>query len=195
MNAKSVVRMLIAAASLCAVLLFVVFPVSAGFTYTPVTAEIPVTLKNAGISGEGDYYIVIEQESEESPAPETDVISMASGTRPVRVEIREPGTYSYKIYERTGNNSRIIYDTTQYTATLFVTSDDNGNLEYQVILSNGSLLKPTAVKFVNKAKDSGAVVATGEDVTVLVSLAIAAFVISGTMIGIVLVRRKENTYE
>ncbi|MBR2523530.1 MAG: hypothetical protein IKE53_03730 [Clostridiales bacterium] len=197
MNAKSVVRMLIAAALLCAVLLFIVFPVSAGFTYTPVTAEIPVTLKNAGVSGEGNYYVIVEQETSDSPAPESDVITMAYGTRNINVVIDEPGTYSYKVYERTGNNSKIIYDKTKFTATLFVTSDDLGNLDYQVVLSNGGLLKPTEICFVNKAADSGSgsIVATGEDVRPMITLAVTAFAISGMITVIVLIRRKENTYE
>ena len=197
MSCKSLLKAITAAASLCAVLLFIVFPVAAEFKYTPITAEIPVSLERAGIANENDYEIVIESLTEGAPMPETDTITFLRGTRIFEISIEEPGTYEYKIFERAGSNNKIVYDSTEYTITLFVTQDDNGVLDYKVILSNGSLFKPSAVAFVNKASSSGSgsVVATGEDVSTFVTLAMVAFAISGAIVAIVLVRRKEDTYE
>ena len=198
MSCKSLLKAITAAASLCAVLLFIVFPVAAEFMYTPITVEIPVSLERAGIANEDDYEIVIEPDTKGSPMPDQESITFLSGTRVFTFELDEPGTYEYRIYERAGSSSKIVYDSTLYTVTLFVTQDENGILESKVILSNGSLFKPSAVCFVNKASGSGSgssVVATGEDVSTFVTLAIVAFAISGSILAIVLVRRKEDTYE
>ena len=195
MSCKSLLKAITAAASLYAVLLFIVFPVAAEFMYTPLTVEIPVSLERAGIANENDYEIVIEPDTKGSPMPDQDSITFLSGTRTFSIEVNEPGTYEYRIYERAGSNNKIIYDSTLYTVTLFVTQDDNGILEAQVILSNGSLFKPTAISFVNRASGSGSVVVTGEDVSTFVTLAMFAFAISGAIVAIVLVRRKEDTYE
>ena len=118
MSCKSLLKAITAAASLCAVLLFIVFPVAAEFMYTPLKVEIPVSLERAGIANEKDYEIVIEPDTKGSPMPDQDSITFLSGTRTFSIEVNEPGTYEYRIYERAGSNNKIIYDSTLYTVTL-----------------------------------------------------------------------------
>ena len=189
MLVKSTAMML----AVSAVLLFFVFPVRAGFTNTPVTAYIPVVCEKVkNVSGDSKYEVVIEKMSDDAPMPAKDVYTVSgSGKLNIEIEMDEPGTYQYKIYERKGKNKKITYDDTVYTVTLFVTQDDDGVLECEVILSKGSIAKPTVVKFVNKAaKRSDSVIATGESASVFIPFAVAAFAISGVIFMILLKRRR-----
>ena len=79
---------------------------------------------------------------------------------------------------------------TTYTVTLFVTSDDDGNLDYEVILSKGGIVKPAEISFVNKA--ARAPVTTGEDANTYTPYAIAAIAIGGAVLILALRRRKED---
>jgi len=180
-----------------AVLLFFVFPVSAEFRNTPITALIPIVCKKADVkSGSNKYEIVIEKLDEASPLPAKNTIKFdGSGQTNYEIKIEEPGTYQYKVYEKTGSNKKIIYDDTEYTVTLFVTQDDDGKLDYQVILSKGGLIKPTSCKFVNEAvKDPDPFVpATGEAVSKFLPYAVAAFAIGGVILILAFRRRKEET--
>lgn len=178
---------------MCSVLLALSYSVRAGFINTPVNAEVPFEcVKAEKVLGE-KYNIVIERMDESSPEPDTDEITLSgTGTGVFGIEIDEPGTYQYKVYERTGANKNIIYDDTIYEVTLFVTQDDDGILHYQVILSNGSIFKPAEIKFVNKSKDSGgAVIATGEQLSAFIPYAFAAFGIGCSILILARVRRKE----
>ena len=179
-----------------AVLLFFVFPVRAEFKNTPIMAYIPVVcekVKNA--TGDNKYEVVIEKMDGGAPMPESDVMIISgSGQRNIEIEVNEPGTYQYKVYERAGKNKKIVYDNTEYTVTLFVTQDDDGILDCQVILSKGGLVKPTEIKFANKAsKKSDSVIATGESRSSFIPYAVAAFAISGVILILALKRRKEET--
>ena len=187
-------RMIKLAASvmlMCSVLLALSYSVRAGFINTPVNAEVPFKcVKAEKVLGE-KYNIVIERMDESSPEPDTDEITLSgTGTGIFGIEIDEPGTYQYKVYERTGTNKNIIYDDTIYEVTLFVTQDDDGILDYQVILSNGTIFKPTEIKFVNKSK-GGAIIATGEQSSAFIPYAFAAFGIGCSILILALKRRKE----
>ena len=188
-----IMRRLLAAVSICAVLLFFVFPVRADFRNTPIEALIPFTCVKADVSGGGIYDFVIEAADETTPMPESSMITIkGSGSASFGIEIDEPGTYQYKLYEMAGSNKKIIYDSTTYTVTLFVTQDDDGILDYQIIPSKGGLVKPSEIKFVNKASGSGgAVIATGEKLSAFVPYAFAAFG-SGCVILILALRRRKE---
>ena len=178
-----------------AVLLFFVFPVRAEFKNTPVMAYIPVVCEKAkNVSGSNKYEVVIEKMGDDAPMPESDVITFnGSGSRNIEIEVDEPGTYQYKLYERKGKNKNIKYDTTEYNVTLFATQDDEGVLACEVILSKGGLSKPTVVKFVNKAtKGSDSVIATGETASAFIPYAVGAFAVSGMIMIMVLKRRRRE---
>lgn len=150
-HVMTAIKTLTIAVSLCTVLLFCGLPVNAEFTYSGIMAVIPFTCSGTGSATE-EYEIVIEKLDGNSPSPETDVKTVkGSGEGTFRVAVDEPGTYRYRVYENAGSNPKIIYDNTAYTVTLFVTSDDNGDLDYQVILSKDGTVKPAAVAFENMA--------------------------------------------
>ena len=205
-----------------AVLLFFVFPVSAESRNTPVKAQIPIICEKTDATN-NNYEIVIEN-IDNAPLPDNNVISFSeSGQTEYEIEIDEPGTYLYKVYEKAGTNKNIIYDNTSYTVTIFVTQDDNGVLNAQVILSKDGAGKPTSVKFVNMPIDtdsgtqsntpvgthnntpvgthnntpSGDSVpyapATGEAVSKFYPYAVATFMIGSIILILALKRRKEET--
>lgn len=178
------------------VLLFFVFPVKAEFRYTPINAEIPVVVDSEK-TGNEKYEVVIEKIDKDAPMPpKNKYIFNGAGDEKIELKIEEPGTYRYKIYEKTGDNEKVEYDDTAYTVTVYVTSDKNGKLEAKTILSKGKLLKPTAVKFANRAvEDHGhkpVLPATGEKLSKLVPLGLAALLIGGLLFILAFRRRKED---
>ena len=179
------------------VLLFFVFPANAEFKYMPIMAYIPVTVKNDA-SGKEKYEVVIEKIDDGAPMPKKDtLVFKGAGKDKFGIEIEEPGTYQYKIYERTGKNKKVIYDDTKYTVTVFVTHDDNGILDAKIILSDGGLFKPSAAKFTNEPVEdpdpSPYVPATGEAISKFLPYGVASLVIGGFILILALKRRKEET--
>lgn len=188
-HVSAVSRFVTAAVALCAVLLFFGFRVNAEFRHNEIQAVVPFTCEKVD-SAANEYEIVIEKIDKASPTPEKITKKISSGDESFTIGIDEPGTYQYKVYENAGNDAKIIYDNTTYTITLFVTSDDLGNLDYQVILSKGGMVKPTKVSFANKAVTPP--IATGETANPYIPYALAAFAIGGTILILVLRRRKED---
>ena len=186
-NAAS--KFLTAAAALCAVLLFFGFRVDAGFRHQEIQAVVPFTCEKVE-SAANEYEIVIEKLDEACPSPDVVTKKIKAGDGTFTIGIDEPGTYQYKIYENAGTDSKITYDDTTYTVTLFVTSDDDGHLDYQVVLSKGGLVKPASVSFVNKAVRMP--ISTGETANPYTPYALAAFAIGGIVLILALRRRKEE---
>lgn len=145
----------------------------ADFSYTSLRCDIPFTCTRADVTGDNTYDVVIESLTSNNPMPANTVITLQDGgTGSFSIEITEPGTYTYKIYQRSGTNSEIVYDDTTYNVTLFVTTDEAGNLECRVILSKDGLVKPTEVAFVNCAARQPissivTTVSTGDAVSIL----------------------------
>lgn len=190
-HVSAVSRFMTAAVALCAVLLFFGFRVDAEFKHSEIEAIIPFTCAKVESNTANDYEIVIEKIDEASPVPGTLTQTVnGSGDGFFTITIDEPGTYQYRIYEKAGTNSKIIYDDTSYTVTLFVTSDDAGNLDYQVILSKGGMIKPTEVAFANRAVKT--MVSTGESASSYLPYALAAFAAGGAILILALRRRKED---
>ena len=102
--------------TLCAVLSCALSPLRAANSYTPLDAVIPFSCEKADIEDGATYEFVIEPLDDVSPAPKQGTVTIeGSGTGAFTVEITEPGTYQYKVYEKKGSNSDIIYDETVYT--------------------------------------------------------------------------------
>ena len=141
-------------AAVAAALFVQQIPVRASFEYTPIDIEIPFSVSEEDIDESVSYKVVIEPREENAPEPkETEKTINGSGKGTFEIVADEPGTYSYKIFERKGADENIQYDGTSYIVKVFVTSDDEGNLDYQIILSDGTSVKPKDVKFINKATD------------------------------------------
>ena len=75
---------------------------------------------------------------------------------------KEPGTYTYKIIEKAGNEEGYTYDTSVYTVTVTVT-DEGGRLDNTVVYENenGARRVYQAAEFVNEYKEKlGRIVVT-----------------------------------
>ena len=196
---NTLAKALVFVMTLCAVLSCAISPVKAAFEYTPITAEIPFSCAMTG-GGNTTFEFVIERIDADSPAPAQDVITVdGTGTAKFDVKIDEPGTYRYKVYEKKGANSDIIYDETVYMVTLFVTNTKEGTLEYQVILAKEGMVKPTEVAFINDAvrkpdrKDP--VVKTGDTEKTIQGTACGFLAAGAFLLLLASIKRKETDYE
>lgn len=195
----SLAKALAAVMSMCLVLSCAISPIRAEFEYQPVKAEVPFNCTMTG-SIESTFEFVMEATGNDCPKPQQDVVTVnGSGTANFVISIDEPGTYQYKVYERAGNNDKIIYDETVFFVTLFVTTDDKGTLDYQVILAKEGNVKPTEVAFVNDAirdpKRNDPIVKTG-DMTGYFQNAAWVFIAAGaSLLLLAPIKRKETDYE
>lgn len=116
-----------------------------------VNAVLPVTC-TARESTE-KFVVLIEGDSVYKASPS--IVYLSDGdNKSFTVSIDMPGNYKYKIYQKRGNSKNTDYDKTIYQAEVFVTEDDDGNLNADtVVFSNGSSEKSAACSFVNKAKN------------------------------------------
>lgn len=196
---NTLAKALVFVMTLCAVLSCALSPLRAANSYTPLDAVIPFSCVKADVDG-ATYEFVIEPLDDVSPSPKQDTITMdETGNSAFVIELTEPGTFLYKVYEKKGSNSDIIYDETVYTVTLFVTSNDEGNLEYQVILAKEGMVKPTEVAFINDAvrkpdrKDP--VVKTGDAGRTVQGTACGFLAAGAVLLLLASIKRKETDYE
>ena len=127
--------------------------VYADYLYKPVDAHITFTCQGIeGING-GKYQISIKAGSVEGPLPAKDIITVdENGKGEFVLHITEPGTYDYQVYQIKGSDKDVIYDETKYDVHVFVTSNENGMLEYTVAVNiSNTDQKPDAVEFKNAA--------------------------------------------
>lgn len=189
-------------AALSLVLAFLNFPVRAEFEYKPISIFIPFRVTKADVAGGGTYDVVIEPTNDAPQPKDKELTIKGSGSGNFEITAEEPGTYEYKVFERKGSDSNVEYDDTTYKVTVFVTSDDRGNLDYQIILSDGTDVKPTQINFDNttnfeptptkKPSKPDPITRTGETMSKYLPYALAAFGIGGAIIVIVLIRRKRG---
>lgn len=105
--------------------------------YAPVNASIAVEGIKFSDDNSHIYEIVIESLDNNSPSPESDRLFITdNGTGVFNIQITEPGTYVYKMYEKPGDDLNIIYDDNIYYATVFVTNTDDDNLTYAVYITS-----------------------------------------------------------
>ena len=128
----------------------------AGSSNEEMNAEITVScMKYSGSKGEA-YIVEIEGEDKASPLPKDNILNIKEdGSGSFEIKVSEPGTYSYKIYQKPGEDENIEYDDTVFHVTVFVTQENDGSLKYYVAATAGeSGEKPNAIEFVNKTKDN-----------------------------------------
>lgn len=66
-----------------------------------------------------------------------------------------PGDYKYRVYQFTGDNKRMLYDTSIYEVTVRVLNAEDGGLNAKVwAVRNESEEKVDEIKFVNKYKEN-----------------------------------------
>ena len=136
------------AVCLLSIILFFVGSFKA-FAYTTIGAEIPVNCLGVSDDNTHIYTIKIESENDNSPAPNSDTLEISeNGTGRFEINISEPGTYNYKIYEIAGDNTNIEYDSNIYHVTLFVENSTEDELIYTVIATIvGKDGKPEKIDF------------------------------------------------
>ena len=154
-----------AAAAVCLLTFIPFIPggMNAG-AYTAVSADIPVTCLD--ISGK-DYTceVTVEPEKSDCPMPEPAVLEInSSGSGSFRIDITEPGTYTYKVCEKPGTDPGINYDESIYTVTVFVEHADNNELAYSVSASRTkSSYKSKTISFTNEPVTEATVPETTEE--------------------------------
>ncbi|MBQ3920573.1 MAG: hypothetical protein II695_12930 [Oscillospiraceae bacterium] len=136
---------------LCALSLFVCSAGVSASMYESVTAEIEVVtepLKNRFDTILHKYDLRIYPEETIAPLPNVDqLILYEHSTGAFSIVLDEPGTYHYRIYEKSGDDPQIKYDDRIYIATVYVEADSNDRLSTAVAvrLLNGD--KPDQVVF------------------------------------------------
>lgn len=123
--------------------------VFADANYAAFTATVPVSFESTKST---DKCSVIMETKNNSPAPyESEITIPANGEEAFKIDISEPGTYRYTVYEKPSSDSSVIYDDTVYTVTVFVTVNTDNTLKYAVVAaSNKSMEKPDKIGFENR---------------------------------------------
>ena len=122
----------------------------ADFVYVPIVAEVPVSCVQSGFEDKVNYEFALEATDATFPVPKTNRLMIeGSGSGKFEITVEEPGTYTYKVYQMTGQNGDIIYDDTIFYVTLFVTGNDENNLELKIANAIEGKAKPTKLEFVN----------------------------------------------
>ena len=174
-------KRMISAVVMCLLSVFLFSAVTARvFAYTAVTALIPVSCFDASVVKGHVWKIKIEPENEYSPTPEINSIEIKEkGDGEFKINISEPGTYKYKIYEETEDNIKAnIYDVTLYVQ--YVSEDE---LAYSVSAHTlGNMHKTEVVEFRNMIlADEVVVTTTASEATVTtVTLSETSDTTSGT---------------
>lgn len=146
------IRSLICLMAVCLLSCFV-FPFMGirALAYVTLEAEIPVTCLEIPDDMTHTYTIIIESENEVSPVPKSDTLEITeNGTGKFEIDIDEPGTFVYKVYEKEGNEPDIKYDQNIYSVTVFVEDVSENTLKYAVVAKiEGKDEKPDLIEFKN----------------------------------------------
>lgn len=119
--------------------------------YNVAEVVIPISCVIKGDITSKDYVIKVEAVSDDIPQPEAELVSIdGSGKGSFSIEVNEPGTYDYTIYQEAGDSDLITYDSVRYVAHVFVTTDGSNELAYSIVVNyEGSDNKPEEVLFEN----------------------------------------------
>ena len=119
--------------------------------YQTIQAEIPIECLPIRTHENEVYEIIIEPENDSSPTPKSDILEISpDGIGKFKIDIDEPATFRYKIYEKAGQNENIQYDSTIYHLTVYVEVTPDDSLTYAVVVTmNDSNQKPEKLEFEN----------------------------------------------
>ena len=129
-------------------LLSFVFIFSLGVTkvraYVTIGAEIPVNCKKITDNNTHVYKIGIKAENNDSPAPNSDLLEVSeNGMGRFEININEPGTFRYRIFEIPGSDPEFVYDNNIYDVVVYVENAADDGLTYSVVAhSSGRDTKP-----------------------------------------------------
>ena len=182
--------------------------------YKPVDAVIPFVC-HAGKGVESEFRIQIRSESVDAPLPNEDTIHVdQEGKGSFRIELTEPGTFDYLVYEIKGTDDTIIYDETRYDVHVYVTCGDDDRLEYMVAVNYADTdEKPAEVEFKNDVKNERRTteetttekttekpptnVKTGDDTSLTLLITLCATSAAGilALLGLIMLRKKNDNNE
>lgn len=122
------------------------------YAYERISAVIPVNCLYVNDDTSLIYEIKIESENKNSPEPVSDVLNVTeNGTGYFEINITEPGTFSYKLYEIAGSDPYIQYDESVYVVKVFVENGEDDDLKYSVSAFHiGDEHKLENIEFKNK---------------------------------------------
>ena len=140
--------------------------VNAENAYTPVDAVIRFECESVK-EADMEYRIRIRTENENIPLPDRDTIRINNeGQGSFHLQLTEPGTYDYLVYQEIGTDDSIRYDETKYDIHVFVTENEAGILDYSVAVNlAGTDKKPEKVTFRNELKNATRPTETTEEDT------------------------------
>ncbi len=123
--------------------------------YETVDAGIPVFCHELTAGEQHSYDIIIEPADASLPMPESSIITVDSGENAVfSIDISEPGTYDYRVYERPGTDERVEYDDTVYLVSIFAENDNSGGLRTAVSAKDEKTgLKVRDIEFIDSAEE------------------------------------------
>ncbi len=103
------------------------------FAYETIRVNIPVNCLTVYGNDTHTYELKIETENESSPEPVSDILTMTEeSTGAFEIDLSEPGTYHYSIYEVTGSDANIRYDSSRYNIVVYAENSENGGLGYSM---------------------------------------------------------------
>lgn len=141
-------------------------------TYKAINVKVPVVpLQCSEVEGISDdkYLITLTPDSNTFPKPLKDTLEIPEGgTGQFELSVTQPGTYTYKLVETPGEESKISYDPTVYLVTVYVETNDKDELVASVVITlDDKTTKPETVVFSHSLKSPP--IATDEDVTIYTS--------------------------
>ena len=138
------------------------------FAYVTLEAEIPVTCLEIPDGKTHIYQIIIESENDTSPVPRSEILEITeNGTGKFEIDIDEPGTFVYRVFEKDGGEPNVKYDDNVYSVTVFVESVSDSELKYAVSAEiAGKDGKPDKIVFENSTDGDTEIVPTIPDTPV-----------------------------
>lgn len=137
---------------------FFVFPCCTAFavTYEKEHLEIPVMCLDVEDIEDHVYIVKITTEDTLAPLPQTDTLYInQNGRGQFEIDIDQPGTFVYNIFETEGDEDDIEYEQTVYTVTVYVETNANDELLYSVSAAvNGMTVKSEEIQFQDKLMDN-----------------------------------------
>lgn len=137
---------------------FFVFPCCTAFagTYEKEHLEIPVMCLDVEGLEDHIYRVTITTEDPLAPLPQTDTLQInQNGRGQFEIDIDQPGTFVYNIFETEGDEDDIEYEQTVYTVTVYVETNANDELLYSVTAAvNGMPVKSEEIQFQDKLMDN-----------------------------------------
>lgn len=106
------------------------------------------------------------------------------------IEYYKSGVYTYTIREVAGKNSKIIYDKNQYTVTVEVTKDDNGDYINTVTYSLKDKVLEDVPAFANKTKPI--IPDTGDNANIALWGGIMVVALAAIIVLLLVMKKKPN---